>query len=98
MINIVLLLTMEISFILFIISHPKSLNNSLGQYIRNHSLLTKQNFFVWKRNTDVGFACSFGLQFHLFWCSVAFHRFPTLSHATQDGGGGNFYATQETGG
>ena len=88
MINIVLLLTIEISFILF-----------FGQYIRNHSLLTKQNFFVWKRNTDVGFACSFGLQFHLFWCSVAFHRFPTLSHATQDGGGGgNFYATQETGG
>ena len=64
-------------------------------------LLTKQNFFVRKRNTDVGFACSFGLQFHLFWCSVAFHRCPTLSHAThyaREGRGGAFMQRKKQGG
>ena len=50
-------------------------------------LLTKQNFFVRKRNTDVGFARSFGLQFHLFWCSVAFHRSPpSLTQCKMRGG------------
>ena len=88
MINIVLLLTMEISFLFFIISHPNPWTTVLVNTFE--SILSWRNrfFFVRKRNTDVGFACSFGLQFHLFWCGVAFHRCPTLSHATQDERGG----------
>ena len=35
-----------------------------------------------------GFACSFGLQFHLFWCSVAFHRCPPPPPHRKMGGGG----------
>ena len=101
MINIVLLLTMEISFIFFIMSHPKTLNNTLGPYIlRNHFLLTKHIFLCEEEIQIFGFACSFGLQFHLFWCSVAFHVVtPSLTQRiTQEGGGESFHATQETGG
>ena len=64
MINIVLLLAMEISFIFFIISHPKSLNDSLGQYIRNHSLSDETEFFFCEKEIQISvlhvrLVCSF---------------------------------------
>ena len=59
-------------------------------------------FFVCEKEIQIfGFACSFGLQFHLFWCSVAFHRCPTLSHAThyaREGRGGAFMQRKKQGG
>ena len=74
----------------------------VGPYIlRNHSLLTKHIFLCEKEIQIFGFACSFGLQFHLFWCSVAFHHFPTLSRAThyaREGRGGAFMQRKKQGG
>lgn len=51
---------------IFIMSHPKTLNNTLGQYIRNHSLLTKHIFLCEKEIQIFGFLFSFGLHFICF--------------------------------
>ena len=94
MINIVLLLTMEISFIFFIMSHPKTLNNTLGPLVRTffETILSWRNiFFCVKKKyrfsvLHVRLVCSF----ICFDVVSPFTIFPPslMQRITQERGGG----------
>lgn len=92
MINIVLLVTMETPLYFYHVPSKNLEQHSWSVHSKPLSL-DETYFFVWKRNTDIRFFIFLWFAFHLFWCSVAFHRFRTLSHAThyaRDWGGRAF--------